>query len=173
VAWLCRTHDATGHQGSSKGFSLARGWLPAYPETTGYVIGTLLRYSRLRDRPDLLQRAREMGDWERLVQASDGGIMQGAIGPGPRRSIVFNTGMALHGWLDLLDEDIGAYEDPASRAARFLTSRLRPDGTWDPRFEYFEMPHTYNTRVAWALLRWAARAPARMDGVAPAPERVV
>jgi hypothetical protein len=158
VEWLCRTHDATDRQGSSKGFSLVSGWLPAYPETTGYVIGTLLAYARRRgDRADLVERAREMGDWERTVQEPDGGIMQGAIGSVPRRSIVFNTGMALHGWLDLLDADFGGYEEPAARAARFLTDRLRTDGTWDPQFEYFGIPHTYNTRVAWALLRWAAR----------------
>jgi hypothetical protein len=158
VAWLCRTHDATGREGSSKGFSLISGWLPAYPETTGYVIGTLLAYARRRGgRPDLVERAREMGDWERSVQELDGGIMQGAIGTVPRRSIVFNTGMALHGWLDLLDSASGGYDEPAARAARFLTDHLSADGTWDPRFEYFGIPHTYNARVAWAMLRWAAR----------------
>jgi hypothetical protein len=159
ITWLGRTHDATGRQGSSKGFSLLRGWLPAYPETTGYVIGTLLSYAaRHGGRPDLVQRAREMGDWEQRIQGAGGGIMEGAIDNLPRRSIVFNTGMVLHGWLDLLEAGFDGYEGAAAGAARFLTGRLRADGTWDPRVEYAGLPHTYNSRVAWAMLRWSRHA---------------
>ena len=66
IAYLVRTHDVTGRQGSSKGFSLVHGWLPAYPETTGYVLerAALVRPQRRDGRGDLIQRAREMGDWE-------------------------------------------------------------------------------------------------------------
>jgi hypothetical protein len=156
LTWLCRTHDATGRKGSSKGYSLLRGWLPAYPETTGYVIGTLLAFAgRHGPRPDLVERAREMGDWEISIQEPDGGIMEGAIGTTPRRSIVFNTGMVLHGWVDLTEARFGGYDEAAARAARFLTETLRADGTWDTRFEYGGLPHTYNSRVAWAMLRWS------------------
>ncbi len=162
VAWLCRTHDATGRRGSSKGLSLVHGWLPAYPETTGYVIGTLLAYAeRTGERDDLVGRAREMGDWEREVQETDGGIMEGAIGTLPRRSVIFNTGMVLHGWVDLQERGHAGYDDAAARAALFLTERLRADGTWDPEAEYAAIPHTYNARVAWAMLRWARRAGAQ------------
>jgi hypothetical protein len=158
IAWLCRTHDVTGRQGSSKALSLLHGWQPAYPETTGYVIGTLLAYAERRGgRDDLLRRAREMGDWEREVQEQDGGIMEGAIGTLPRRSVVFNTGMVLHGWVDLQESGLAGYDGAAGKAARFLTDRLRPDGTWDPQVEYSGMPHTYNARVAWAMLRWSRR----------------
>jgi hypothetical protein len=159
VGWLCRTHDATGRQGSSKGYSLLHGWLPAYPETTGYVIGTLLEYARRHGGPeDLVVRAREMGEWERRVQARDGGIMEGHVETVPRRSIVFNTGMVLHGWLDLAEAGVDGHEEGAAQAARFLTTHLRADGTWDREVDYSGLPHTYNSRVAWAMLRWALRA---------------
>ena len=158
LAWLCRSHDATGRHGSSKGFSLLHGWLPAYPETTGYVIGSLLSYGERRGgRADLVQRAREMGDWEREIQEPDGGVMEGAIGTAPRRSVVFNTGMVLHGWIDLQESGIDGYEEAAARAAGFLTDHLRVGGTWAPEVEYSGLPHTYNSRVAWAMLRWARR----------------
>jgi hypothetical protein len=156
---LCRTHDATERQGSSKGYSLLRGWLPAYPETTGYVVGTLLAFAqRHGPRPDLVERAREMGDWEVGIQEPDGGIMEGAVGTVPRRSIVFNTGMVLHGWLDLRDAGFGDYDEAAARAAAFLTQHLRGDGTWDPVVEYSGIAHAYNARVAWAMLRWSRHA---------------
>ena len=51
--------------------------------------------------------------------------MEGAIGKVPRRSVVFNTGMVLHGWLDLHEAGIDGYEDAAARAASFLTDQLR------------------------------------------------
>jgi hypothetical protein len=159
IAWLCRTHDATGRRGSAKGYSLLHGWLAAYPETTGYVIGTLLEYSeRVGARPDLVERAREMGAWETEIPEPDGGVMLGHAETYPRRSIVFNTGMVLHGWLDL--HEYGHDEDwpAAERAAAFLTANLRQDGTWSPEFEYNHLAHTYNSRVAWAMLRWARHA---------------
>jgi hypothetical protein len=158
IAWLCRTHDVTGRLGSSKGFSLVRGWLPAYPETTGYVIGTLLAYARrCGGRADLVERAREMGDWGRALQQRDGGVMEGTVGGAARRSIVFNTGMVLHGWMDLQEAGFEGYEPAAARAAGFLRAHLGADGMWDPRVEYAGLPHTYNARVAWAMLRWARR----------------
>jgi hypothetical protein len=159
VGWLCASHDVTGRQGSSKGFSLLHGWRPAYPETTGYVLGTLLEYAgRAGSRADLVQRAVEMGDWEARMQERDGGIMEGHVRTVPRRSIVFNTGMVLHGWLDLTEAGLGDYQEAAARASRFLTANMRGDGTWDPRYEFGGQPHTYNSRVAWAMLRWGLRA---------------
>jgi hypothetical protein len=159
VDWLCRTHDVTGRRGSSKGFSLLRGWLPAYPETTGYVLGTLLTVaSRAGARPELVRRAREMGDWEKEIQNPDGGIKEGDIARGDPRSIVFNTGMVLHGWIDLAEAGHDDYDEAAARAVRFLVDAMRVDGTWPPDAEYGGIPHTYNSRVAWALLRWARRS---------------
>ena len=38
----------------------------------------------------------------------------------PRRSIVFNTGMVLHGWVDLFERGITADMPAARRAAAFL-----------------------------------------------------
>lgn len=159
ISWLCLTHDVTGRRGSSKGFSLVKGWLPAYPETTGYVIGTLLEYARRGSgRGDLVARAQEMGSWECEVQAPDGGVREGTVAGGPRRSIVFNTGMVLHGWIDL-EQAAGSdgCEDAAARAVDFLRLNLRPDGTWRESVEYGGVPHTYNARVAWAMMRWGHR----------------
>jgi hypothetical protein len=154
IAWLCRTHDVTGRQGSSKGFSLLHGWMPAYPETTGYVLGTLLEHGEATGRGDLIERAHQMADWEAEVQGPDGGIREGAMG-GNERSIVFNTGMVLHGWVDLLERGHETYAAAGERAVGFLVDNLRDDGTWDPGAEYQGRAHTYNSRVAWAMLRWA------------------
>jgi hypothetical protein len=155
VAWLERSHEVTGRRGSSKGFSLLHGWLPAYPETTGYVLETLLWQADRTGDEELVRRAVEMADWELEIQGRDGGIMQGHVGTTPRRSIVFNTGMVLHGWVTLMSRGYSQYAEPAERAARLLAVRMRGDGTWDSAIEYAGIPHTYNARVAWAMLRYA------------------
>jgi hypothetical protein len=158
IAWLELTHEATGRRGSSKGYSLLHGWLPAYPETTGYVIGTLLEHSRRTGDPETARRAREMGDWEEEVQLPDGGVMEGAMGTEPVRSIIFNTGMVLHGWVDLMEAGHEQYNGAALRAAQLLTRTLHDDGTWSAVHEYGGIPHTYNSRVAWAMLRFGILA---------------
>ncbi len=89
------------------------------------------------------------------MQEPDGGIMEGHVKTNPRRSIVFNTGMVLHGWIDLAQAGHGGFEEAAGRASQFLIDNLREDGTWRPEFEFAGLPHTYNTRVAWAMIRWA------------------
>ncbi len=158
IDWLCRSHDATGRQGSSKGYSLLRGWLPAYPETSGYLIGTLLANAELSGRTELVDRAVELGRWEERIQLPDGGVMEGTVAARRRRSIVFNTGMVLHGWIDLLHAGHSEFLDSAARAVRLLVDKQYTDGTWDISVEYCGIPHTYNARVAWALLRWDALA---------------
>jgi hypothetical protein len=159
VRWLCLTHDVTGRRGSSKGFSLLHGWLPAYPETTGYVIGTLLDHAAKTGDEELRRRAREMGDWEIEVQNADGGVMEGAFASPPTRSVVFNTGMVIFGWVDL-HEAFGdeRYLEAGRRAGRFLAGVQRDDGTWQGEHTLHANPHTYHSRVDWALLRLAQAA---------------
>lgn len=159
IDWLCLTHDVTGRRGCSKGFSLLSGWQPAFPETTGYIIGTILAYGRAAGREDLLERARQMGDWELEVQAADGGIMQGLVTAPAPRSIVFNTGMVLHGWLDLHEHaSTLRYLEAGCRAGAFLIANQSEDGAWRGASSYLGIPHTYHSRVSWALLRLSRMA---------------
>ena len=158
VRWLTRTHDACGRAGSSKGYSLVHGWMPAYPETTGYVLEVLQWHGERTGQNDLCERAREMADWLAQTQQPDGGIMEGHVETRPRRSIVFNTGMVLHGWVTLIEQGQNEWSSAAERAASFLVARMNADGTWDPSVEYGGIPHTYNARVAWAMARYAELA---------------
>ena len=44
-------------------YCLVTGWGTSYPETTGYIIPTLIREARLSGDHSLLERARRMLDW--------------------------------------------------------------------------------------------------------------
>ena len=156
IDWLCLSHDVTGRRGCSKGFSLIFGWQAPFPETTGYILGTLLAYGRTAGREDCITRARELGEWELEVQNPDGGVILGLLTGHEKPSTAFNTGMVMHGWLDLYEADGDArYLEAAERAGRWLRERQESDGAWRGESEYFGVPHTYNSRVSWALLRLA------------------
>lgn len=160
LAWLLRAHEATGRRGVARSYCVAwhpyfriRGWLPAYPETTGYIIPTLFDYAAAHGDDSLRQHAIEMSEWEIEVQLPSGAVMGGIIGMPPTPAI-FNTGQVIFGWLR------AAYEtgdqrflDAARRAGQFLIEHQDDDGSWRRGLSQYakQGPQTYNTRVAWAL----------------------
>ncbi len=163
--WHSRTM-ATGRRGRPKGFSLVRGWLPAYPETTGYVLGTLLAYGeRTRGgRAGSGPRSR----WATGRSRSSGPTAPSRVRGQRRRSIVFNTGMVLHGWVDLRNAGTASASRGRAASGRLPGGPPGRDGTWDPDVEYARIPHAYNARVAWALLRLArVSGDARFSAAAP------
>ena len=76
IDWLCRAQDVRGGEsdagGVSAGWSFEDGWLPSYPETTGYIVETFLAAADFLKRPELITRAGRMIDWELSIQLSDG-----------------------------------------------------------------------------------------------------
>ena len=53
LAWLCLAQDqsATADGGVARNFSLLRGWASSYPETTGYIIPTMIELATRRGDP--------------------------------------------------------------------------------------------------------------------------
>lgn len=164
LAWLLRAHEATGRRGVARSYCVAwhpyfriRGWLAAYPETTGYIIPTLFDYAAAGDDDGLRQHAIEMSDWEIEVQLPSGAVMGGIIGMTPTPAI-FNTGQVIFGWLRAAQETGDQrFLDAASRAGRFLVEHQDEDGTWRRGLSQYAKagPQTYNTRVAWSLAELA------------------
>lgn len=155
IDWLCRAQDIRSGMhdqgGVSAGWSFEDGWLPAYPETTGYIVETFLAASDILQRPDLAERARRMLDWLLSIQLPDGAF-PGHFGEPGSRPVIFNTGQIMHGliagYYQLgLDECLQS----AVRAGRWLRRQQDTDGCWR-RFEHNDVPHVYNTRATWALL---------------------
>ena len=74
IDWLCHAQDvrngAPDAGGVSAGWSFEDGWLPGYPETTGYIIETFVAAAAILKRPELVERAGRMIDWELSIQLS-------------------------------------------------------------------------------------------------------
>jgi hypothetical protein len=161
--WLCRAQDAVGGGGVSHGYALyrvgrrkRRGWLAAYPETTGYTIPTFLEYFRLTGDNDFRTRAIRMAQWETGVQMGSGAVSAGQVDQAPRPAI-FNTGQVLFGWTAAYGETGDeTFLSAAIRAADFLVREQGEDGAWH-RGSPLTRPgfNTYDARTAWGLLQTA------------------
>jgi hypothetical protein len=155
IDWLCcaqNVRDGRPDDGSvSAGWSFEDGWLPGYPETTGYIIETFLAASEILQQPELVRRAERMIDWELSIQQTDGAF-PGHFGEAGSRPVIFNTGQIMHGMIAGY-RHLGREEclEAATRAGKWLVSQQDDDGCWR-KFEHNDVPHVYNTRATWALL---------------------
>jgi hypothetical protein len=155
IGWLCHAQDVRDGRddagGVSAGWSFEDGWLPSYPETTGYIIETFLAAAELLQRPELVVRAQRMIDWELSIQHADGAF-PGHFGEPGSRPVIFNTGQIMHGliagYVQLQRDDC---LESAVRAGHWLADQQDEDGCWR-KFEHNDTPHVYNTRASWSLL---------------------
>ena len=154
IAWLCRAQDVRDGLpdagGVSAGWSFEDGWLPGYPETTGYIIETFLAAAKMLDHPELIQRAQRMIDWELSLQQQDGAF-PGHFGEAGSQPVIFNTGQIMHGMIaGHLQLGRSDCLEAAVRAGNWLLRQQDADGVWR-KFEHNGVPHVYNTRGTWAL----------------------
>lgn len=153
--WLVRAQDATGSGGVSAHYDAAkRKWAAAYPETTGYIIPTFLRYADFSANSEYRERALRMAQWESDIQLPEGGVRAGTLDAEKIVPTIFNTGQVLFGWLAAWQRTQDArFRDSLVRAADWLVAAEDQDGAWR-RFASPFASHTlntYNTRVAFGL----------------------
>ncbi|MGD9489368.1 MAG: prenyltransferase/squalene oxidase repeat-containing protein [Calditrichaceae bacterium] len=147
--WLCRAQDATKNGGVSSAFHLYRGWLTSYPETTGYIIETLLDYHHIRQEESIIIRVRKMADWLLEIQFEDGAFPDMSL----KKKMVFDTGQIIFGLIKIFEfTKDEKYLDSAVKAADWLLKTQDKDGAWR-NGAYNDIPHTYYSRVAWSLLK--------------------
>lgn len=161
IGWLCRAQDfsATHDGGVARHFSLVSGWGPSYPETTGYIIPTILRFASLTGDAAILDRGKQMLDWCLSIQFPNGAFQGGIVGANPLVPVTFNTGQILLGLAEGAQEFGDPYRASMIRAANWLAETQDSDGCWRKNSSPFAAPgeKTYDTHVAWGLFE-AARA---------------
>jgi len=162
VDWLFRAQQATPDDGFAESYLIgARRWNPSYPETTGYIICSLLRAARqgIGDAAALREASRRAGIWLLGTQMECGAFPCGNIAYPKRAPAAFNTGQILKGMTDLivagLDAD-GRLRESAARAVRWLIEAQDADGAWRKGVSVLtsESVHTYYVRTAWAMVRY-------------------
>lgn len=125
-------------------------WAPSYPETTGYLIPTLLAYATKSDRPDIVQAALTMADYLLTVQSPEGAIPGWGLGS---PLFVFDTAQALQGWLTAWRHSAEPdYLTAARRSADWLVAQQTPAGYWT-NYQFGGHEKTWDVRVGWPLIQ--------------------
>lgn len=162
--WLGAAQDrsASADGGVARDFSLLKGWATSYPETTGYIVPTMIELARRQGSEALHQRARRMLDWLVAIQFPEGGFQGGRIDSMPRVPVTFNTGQILIGLAAGAQAyGEGRYLAAMHRAAAWLRDSLDADGCWRKHPTPFAAAgeKAYETHVAWGLFAAERAAP--------------
>ena len=165
ISWLSLGQDKSISKdgGVARHYSLIDGWGPSYPETTGYIIPTMVEYARLRGNEIVRQRAKRMVRWLVSIQLSCGGFQGGMIDSKPVVPVTFNTGQILLGLACGVREFGDEFRKPMCGAADWLVDTQDSDGCWRKYPTPFAAPgeKAYETHVAWGLLEAARLEPGR------------
>lgn len=158
LAWVLKARREGGG-GISKGYDLLRRkWYPAYPETTGYTIPSLLNAARARSRPELARLALDLAQFLLEAASPEGGVVHWERKS--EKPVVFDTGQVIFGWLAAYDHSANpAFLQAAQRAGDWLEAIQDASGAW-ARNQHLDVVKTIDTRVAWALLELERRSPA-------------
>jgi hypothetical protein len=165
LAWIGRAQDGSlsADGGVARHYSLIDGWGASYPETTGYIIPTLLREGRLSGDSALLDRARRMLDWLVSIQMESGAFQGGAMGGSPVVPVTFNTGQILLGLAAGVTECGPKYLKAMTAAADWLVATQDDDGCWRKHASPFveQGDKTYDAHASWGLFEAARVDPSR------------
>ena len=161
IDWLGVAQDSSpnGDGGVARHYGLVDGWGNSYPETTGYIVPTLLDWHSSTGSEDALRRAETMLRWFVGIQFEDGGFQGGMIGAQPLVPVTFNTGQILIGLAAGVRALGDEYRDAMHKAADWLVTTQDADGAWRSHPTPFAHPgeKAYETHVSWGLFE-AARA---------------
>lgn len=150
MAWIKKSRRPSG--GSAAYYSLLTSWSKAYPETTGYLIPTLIDYAELTGEPQWRDLAGDFGKWLLSVQMNNGAWTAGLHPTRDSRPSVFNTAQILLGITRLYREyEESRWAESADRAVRWLVSKTDDTGLWLSG-HYNGFNPTYYTRAVWPLL---------------------
>jgi len=154
IDWILRSVDAGGG-GSSAYYSSLLGWSAPYPETSGYIIPTLLNASNELDDRSLEVVAIKVGEWLLTLQSKDGWWPCGLYKSRSSKSgpSVFNTGQIIDGMVALASHTGDSrWSIAAIRAANWLADAVDEQGLWSIGNYRKGSNPSYYTHVAWPML---------------------
>ncbi|WP_404301676.1 hypothetical protein [Alicycliphilus denitrificans] len=162
VDWILRAQAAAGDGGVALGYfpcdDGAAGWRASYPETTGYIITSLLAYASRFGDAGVAEAAMRMAYWEVSVQMASGAVQGGALCPPERQTAAaFNTGMVLDGWCSAyVHSGDSRILEAARSAADFLVQDLDDQGFFRTNGSFVSTGEvkTYTCLCAWAIYRF-------------------
>ena len=140
----------------SRIYNPINGWSNPYPETTGYIIPTLISLSKIDGYEFLENNIINISDWLLSIQNQDGSFCGGLYPNNKQNKSIFNTAQIIIGLLaasNYFKDD--KFLDAAHNAANWLSDNQEDSGDWIKYQYYKEFSPSYYTRVAWPMLEVA------------------
>jgi len=143
LKWLINS-QINGYRHS---FHFVYGWQKEYPETTGYIVPTMLKCYKLFKNDKYYNSAKKAIVWLKSIQNSDGSFNDLS-----NKRQVFDTGQILIGF-NYIFENFKEFniKENLTKSANWLVKVQENDGSW-AGYAYNNIPHTYYSRVGWALI---------------------
>lgn len=151
--WLVLSQQVTGTGGSSSSWSPFFGWGHPYPETTGYIVPTLLRGADYLGDDRYQAIAWEMTEWLLSLQHDEGWFPGGTLKPNcEHRPSIFNTGQILFGLAaSYTHENDTRVRVAAERGVKWLCGQQEVDGRWLNHAYVEGYSPSYYAHVCWPI----------------------
>jgi len=150
INWLCHSQDQMEDSGFGT-YYLLDGFTTSYPETSGYIVPTLLQFAEKYNRPDIRERAKKTLDWLLTIQKTSGGWQSGYVHQN-KDEVVFNTGQVIRGmvagYTAFADK---RYLHSAERAADWLVHIQNENGSFN-KHVYLNQARVYDSYVVAPVL---------------------
>ncbi len=151
AGWLIAAQKAN-KDGGMGSYHLVNKWSSSYPETTGYIIPTLINYGKKNGREETIDSAIRAADFLLEIQKESGGWQGGRMNDN-RPEIVFNTGQVIRGMVSAYQHTgEQKYLDAAVRAGKWLSEIQHPEGFWQTH-ALMDKARVYDTFVDVPLLQ--------------------
>ena len=151
IEWIKKSETKYG--GSSAVYNPILGWSKPYPETTGYLIPTLIQFSEIYKSPNEFDLAIRFGDWLLSIQNENGSWNSGTYPNKKGNDSIFNTGQILRGLISLwrATKD-NKWLISSEKGLLWLTKGMNENGLWDAKDYLADFTPSYYTHVYWPML---------------------
>ncbi len=148
--WIRYSIDRNKGNGSSAYFHVLKSWGPAYPETSGYIIPTLLKYSSTFEDSYAYVLAEKLVHWLLSMQLKNGSI------PGSTESkdqaFVFDNSQIILGLCSFYDKHPDKIDpDKIKSICSWLVNQIDYSGMFYKNTYVRDYSPTYLLRSVWAL----------------------
>jgi hypothetical protein len=151
VEWLLRAQFNMPDYGFGS-FRIGKGWTTSYPETTGYIIPTLMAYAKIKNEHEIRNCCVRAANWLVEIQKSSGG-WQGETLKDNRPEVVFNTGQIIRGLIAVYQYDKDEkFLNSAIKAANWLCDIQESNGSW-VKNAFMNVARVYDSYVDVPLLQ--------------------
>ena len=155
IDWLFVAQDKMVDDGFGS-YHFIDGWGASYPETSGYIISSLVEYAKVSRSDEAIARCVKCANWLLSIQKQSGGWQSMTLAQS-RPEVVFNTGQVIRGLYSIYKEtQHEKYLQACIKAIDWLCSVQDDDGAWR-KHAYMGLERVYDSYVDAPILEVSAK----------------